>query len=125
MDGAAFHDCVTFAAEKGWGVSERQVGRYIAAADELLAERQDRRRRRVVGLHLARREALYACAVNAADYRTALAILSDLARLRGLYASDKDLKELARLATRQAQRVRELEGKLDALRRPAGEAPDQ
>lgn len=89
LDGAAFHDCVAFANEKGWNVSERQVGRYIEAADELLAERQDRKRRRVIARHIAQRQALYARAVNAADFRTALAVLSDEARLRGLYPAER------------------------------------
>src|SRR5690242_11710179 len=109
LDGAAFHDCVAFAKEQGWGVSERQVGRYIAAADEQLAARQDKKRRRVIGLHLARRESLFARAVNGGDYRTALAILTDVAKLQGLYATDREMRELARLAVDQGRRISELE----------------
>jgi hypothetical protein len=39
----------------------------------------------VLALHFARRDSLYARAINAADYRTALAVLSDTAKLQGLY----------------------------------------
>jgi hypothetical protein len=114
LDGAAFHDCVEFAKEKGWDVSERQVGRYIREADDLLVERQDTSRKRVIARHLAQREALVARCINAADYRTALAVLADLAKLRGLYP-EKDAKELIRLATEQAARIAELEKQLRAL----------
>ena len=85
LDGAQFHDIVQYASERAWGVSERQLWNYVRKADELLAARRDKRRGRTLALHFARREALYARAVNAADYRTALAVLSDLAKLGGLY----------------------------------------
>src|SRR5687768_14689658 len=97
LDGAQLHDIVQYASGKGWGVSDRQVPTYIQRADALLVERQDKSRRKVIALHLARRETLYARAVNAADYRTALAVLADDAKLRGLYASDRELRELCRL----------------------------
>src|SRR5688500_8500806 len=90
LDGAQFHDIVQYAAEKGWGLKDRQIRTYIRRADALLVERQDTSRKRVIARHLAQRQALYARAVNAADYRTALAILADEAKLRGLYASDRE-----------------------------------
>lgn len=76
LDGAAFHDMVEFAKEKEWNVSERQCGRYLEKADELLAARQSKNRSRIINLHIARCEALYARSVNSADYRTALAVLA-------------------------------------------------
>ncbi|MBX9622700.1 MAG: hypothetical protein K2X82_02695 [Gemmataceae bacterium] len=117
LDGAQFHDIVQYAAAHGWGVEERQLWNYVRKAGELLVERGERSRRRAVALHLARRDALYARAVEAADYRTALAVLADAAKLQGLYVSDRELKEVARLAAAQAARVRELEARLDG--RPA------
>jgi hypothetical protein len=122
LDGAQFHDVVQYAAEKGWGVEERQIRTYIARADDLLVERLEKKRRRVVARHLAQWEALYARAVNAADYRTALAVLTDAAKLQGLYASDRELRELARLAAEQGERIRDLEGRLDAAQRTPGAA---
>src|SRR5215211_718341 len=85
LDGAQFHDIVQYAAEKEWELKERQIRQYMSHADDLLVERQEKKRKRLVAMHLARREALYARSVNAADYRTALAILSDTAKLQGLY----------------------------------------
>ena len=98
LDGAQYHDVVQYAAEKGWGLKERQVATYIRRADDLLVERQDKSRKRAIARHLARREALFARCVNAADYRTALAVLTDLAKLQGLYPDSRELKELLRLA---------------------------
>src|SRR5688500_12318067 len=102
LDGAQFHDIVQYASVNGWGVTERQLWTYIRKADDLLVERQDRGRRKVVARHLAQRQALYARALNAADHRTALAVLADEAKLRGLYP-DRDLRELHRLAAAQGQ----------------------
>lgn len=114
LDGAAFHQCVEYAKEKGWNVSERQVGRYIRQADDLNAERQDKGRKRILARHIAQRENLFARCINAADFRTALAVLTDLAKLKGLYATGSDVKELVKLATAQGMRIEELEKRLHA-----------
>jgi hypothetical protein len=111
LDGAQFHDVVEYAREKGWDVKERQLRKYIARADELLVERRDKNRKQVIARHLAQRQALYARALNAADYRTALAILDSDAKLRGLFP-EKELKELVKLAAAQGQRIEELERRL-------------
>ena len=120
IDGAAYQDVQQYSAEKGWGgepgkpLSERQIREYMARADVLLTKRQEKKHRRIIAMHMARREALYARAVNAADYRTGLAVLSDLAKLQGLYPTGGDLKELAKLIAAQATTIRELEGRLNA-----------
>src|SRR5688572_16952038 len=77
LDGAQFHDILQYASEKGWNVTERQVRTYIQRADELMVERLEKNRKRVMARHLAQRQALFARAVNAADLRTALAVLAD------------------------------------------------
>jgi hypothetical protein len=138
LDGAQFHDVLHYASENGWGVSERQLRTYLARADELLVERQDRSRKKVIARHLAQRQALFARAVNAADYRTALAILDSDAKLRGLFPDSREVKELLKLAAAQGGRIEELERRLkDALalaapppavgeeRAPAGRTPGE
>ncbi|MFO0805100.1 MAG: hypothetical protein U0791_18495 [Gemmataceae bacterium] len=125
LDGAQFHDVFQFAAEKEWGLSERQVRNYMRKADDLLVERMDRGRKRIIAQHLSRREALYARAVNAADYRTALAILTDSAKLQSLYASERDLRELVKLAAGQDLRIRDLENRLYVARQSAGTRPPE
>ena len=107
LDGASFLDVCTYATEKGWNVSERQCGRYIAKADEMLAAQTEKRRRRQINLHLARRENLYARAVNAADYRTALAVLGDLAKLQNLYTSDAEIRDLIKTTAKLEQQFTE------------------
>jgi len=111
IDGAQFHEIREYAVEKQWNVSDTQLRRYVQRADELLVERQDKSRKQVIARHLAQRQALYSRAVKAADYRTALAILADEAKLRGLYP-EKEIKELVRLAASQGIRIEELERRL-------------
>jgi hypothetical protein len=89
IDGAQFHDIVQYAAEQQWGVGERQLWNYVAAADALLVARQEKDRDKLFARHVAQRQALVARAVNAADYRTALAALKDEAELLGLYPPRK------------------------------------
>jgi len=115
LDGAQRHDVLQFASEKGWGLTDRQVDTYIRRADDALVERLDKKRSRVVALHLAKRGALFARAVSAADYRTALAIADSEAKLRGLFP-DREAKELARVVTDQARQIAELEQRLSATR---------
>lgn len=107
LDGAEFHDIEAFAKEKRWDVSPRQLWRYIAAADDLLVERQVKKRNRLIARHVSQRQALYARALNASDHRTALAVLADLARMQGLYP-DKDWKELARQMAEQNEQIKKL-----------------
>lgn len=111
LKGAQLHDIVHYGSLKEWDVGERQIKKYIAKADQLLVERRDRNRRQVLTRHLAQRQLLFARALKAGDNRTALAVLADDAKLRGLYP-DTDLKELAKLATSQGARIAELERRL-------------
>ena len=112
LDGAQFHDIVQFGSEKGWGVTDRQIRKYIARADGLLVERLEKKRKRVIARRLSQREALFARAVNAADYRTALAILTDMDKLQGHYTSDRDIRDILKLAAVQEERIRHLENRL-------------
>jgi hypothetical protein len=113
LDGAQWHDIVQYSAENGWGVRERQLRNYVRRAHALIEKYSEKGRRKLFRLHVARRENLYARAVNVGDYRTALAVLHDLALLQGLYPDPK--RQLLR-------EVRELQRRLDqaeARRLPA------
>jgi hypothetical protein len=98
LDGAQWWDVVQYVAEKarepgscwevkpgGKSLSERQLRNYVARADRIILASVKEKRTRAIRRHLARRENLYAKAVNAGDIRTALAVLQDEAKLRGLY----------------------------------------
>jgi hypothetical protein len=123
LDGAQHHDVVDYANEKGWGITDRQVREYVRRADELLVERREKNRKRLLARHTARREALFARAINAADLRTALAVVDSLAKLQGMFTDPKDLQELARLAASQGERIRELEDRLERSRHSQATPP--
>jgi hypothetical protein len=89
LNGGEFYDVRAFAKEKGWDVSDRQLWRYIGAADRLLEQSLERDRDKLFRRHLAQRRALYARALNDGDLRTALAIARDEAELHGLYPGKK------------------------------------
>ncbi len=91
LGGAGFADVRQFASapEQQWGVSDRQLWRYIAAADALMAERFDAKAPHLLAKHLLQRGQLYAHAMGAGDFATALRVLQDEARLEGLYPPQK------------------------------------
>jgi hypothetical protein len=83
--GAELWDIRQHASEQGWGVSDRQLYRYVAAADKLLAQSLERDREKLLNRHHAQRRALLARALEVSDLRTALAVVKDEAELLGLY----------------------------------------
>src|SRR6185312_6664730 len=85
LDSAQFHDIAAYAKDAGWNVSLRQLARYIRKADDLLAERHERSRKRLIARHVAQRESLAARAINSADWRAALAAFDSNAKLLGLF----------------------------------------
>jgi hypothetical protein len=103
LDGAQPHEVRQYVAEKTaakevpWTptdgekpLSERQLRRYMAEADRLIAASCRTSRRMLLRRHLAQRRALYARCINTADYSTALRVLRDEAELRGLYPRPED-----------------------------------
>lgn len=116
LRGSEYHDIVHYGSQKGWGVTGRQIRKYIRKADELLTERLERRRRLLIGRHVAQRQSLYALALsiaaNSGDCRSALAILDSEAKLRGLFPDTKEVKELMKLAEGLRAEVEELKRRL-------------
>src|SRR5262249_38670280 len=55
-----------------WNVSEGQLCRYIATADQLCKQRFDARAEHLLARHLLQRRRLYAHAMEVADFKTAL-----------------------------------------------------
>ena len=91
LGGAEFADIREYAAapERAWGVSDTQLWRYVRAADALCKDYFDARAGHLLSRHLLQRRQLYAHAMSAGDYRTALAVLRDEADLEGLYPPQK------------------------------------
>src|SRR5438067_13211696 len=69
LSGAGFHDIREYAREKGWGVSDSQLYRYMRKADDQLADSLEKDRPRLFSLHVGRRRALYARCVDSGDWR--------------------------------------------------------
>jgi hypothetical protein len=108
LGGAEFADIRQFAAapEQQWDVSDRQLWRYLAAADELVRKRFDARADYLLNRHLLQRRTLYAHAVGAGDFGTALRILDSEAKLEGLF--ERGLDELARQVNELQRRIEKI-----------------
>ncbi len=113
LGGAGRHEIRQYSATMGWGLKPRQVDEYIHRADVMLVEEQKTNRKMVFALHLARRQYLYAKAVAAGKFQTALNILNSDAKLRGLYPN-KDSKNLMMMVKDLSRRLDELNDRLRA-----------
>jgi hypothetical protein len=91
LGGAEFSDIREYAIapEQNWNVSDSQLWRYIRAADQLVKERFDARAQHLLNRHILQRRQLYAHAMGAGDYSTALRILDSEAKLEGLFPAEK------------------------------------
>src|SRR5438270_11848700 len=79
LGGAEFPDICEWAAapEQNWNVSERQLWRYIQQADALCEKYFESKATHLLGRHLLQRRQLYAHALGAGDFGTALRVLQD------------------------------------------------
>jgi hypothetical protein len=91
LGGAEFADLREYALapEQRWNVSDGQLWRYVRAADRLCKRHFDAKAEHLLARHLLQRRQLYAHAMGAGDFRTALAVLQDEAKLEGLYPPTK------------------------------------
>jgi len=102
LDGAEIWDVREYVREKerepgsewelppdGNPLSDSRLWRYMARADKLLAASCRASRKKLFRRHLAQRRNLFAKAVSQGDVRAALAVLTDEAKLIGLYAPVK------------------------------------
>ena len=91
LGGAEYPDICDYAAlpEQAWGLSRSQLFRYIKAADRLCKRHFDAKAGHLLARHLLQRRQLYAHAMGAGDFATALRVLQDEARLEGLYPPTK------------------------------------
>jgi hypothetical protein len=102
LDGAQWWDICQFVREReqeagsawelppgGKPLSESQLHRYVARATAMIADSCRASRKKLFRRHLAQRRNLFAKAVSQGDVRAALAVLTDEAKLIGLYAPVK------------------------------------
>jgi hypothetical protein len=85
IDGAEYHDVKEYASAQGWGVSARHVWNYMHQADDLLKERLEKDRDRLISRHVAQRRNLYSRALKAGQYAVALAVADSEAKLEQLF----------------------------------------
>jgi len=107
-------------AEGDKPLGERQLRRYVAEADKLIAASCRTYRKKLFNRHLAQRRRLYARALNAADYSTALRCLRDEAELLNLYPRPED--ELVKEIEKLKKQLREIENDGDGIA-PGGHRP--
>lgn len=93
LNGASRYVVVRLCAEK-WGIAERQASVYLARAHKLVATSLEADREKEIGLHVAKRDNLYALALETGEFRLALSVVADLAKLRGLYPTEKKSVDL-------------------------------
>jgi len=105
------------ASDPPWNVSDRQLFRYIADADDLLATMLESNRTRLFARHVGQRRALFARCMATSDYRTAAGVLKDEAAMLGLYgaaskptaATEATIESAADVAKMLAARLREVD----------------
>src|SRR5207253_2744994 len=89
--GAEWLDILEFsrAPEQNWNVAESTLRRCIQKSDGLCEKMFDAKATHLLSRHLLQRRQLYAHALGAGDFRTALAVLQDEAKLESLYPPTK------------------------------------
>jgi hypothetical protein len=103
------------AQQPPWGVCDAQLWRYVKAADALCVKYLDGKSEHLLSRHLLQRRQLYAHAMGAGDFRTALSVLESEARLEGLDPLTKlKLKE----AEEFERRLAAVEGRMADQRGP-------
>jgi hypothetical protein len=95
LSGGDFLAIRQYASAQGWGVSDRQLWRYSAAADALLDKNTEKDLGKLLNRHLAQRRDLYARCLAQNDLSNARGVLADEAKLLGLY--DRSLLPAAAL----------------------------
>lgn len=89
-------EIVTFCAEN-WGIEARQADEYISRAEKRVTAANGEALFFRVGKEILYRESLYAQAMDAQDYRLALAVRQDIAKMAGLYATNETLAAAVQL----------------------------
>ncbi|MBU2527512.1 MAG: hypothetical protein KKC03_13020 [Bacteroidetes bacterium] len=92
-------------ASENWGISSRQVTRYIRRCYDLWHKIFVMKRKRNLDYHLAKRADLYKQAYSKKQWNICLEIIRDEAKLAGIYPSEKhDVKVEGELIITDAKR---------------------
>lgn len=91
LDGAAFSEICRKASEE-WGVSERQICRYLQSANKIIEKSAKYRREEQIGLAVRRFTRIFSRAMKAQDYKTAIAAQREICTLFGLYKAQPNVQ---------------------------------
>ncbi len=105
LAGAGPWDVEQYAKQKQWEVTEKTLRRYRRAAEKALKPSIEKRRDKLLTLHLAKLRDLYAKALNNGDVRTALLVLKSEQELMGLCKHDKKERTTTNFLTIEQLRV--------------------
>lgn len=81
--GAARWRLLRFAAEEGWGVSERQMDAYIAKATKIIAKQYEQEREKFVAVQLASLDDIADKATAERQYSAAVGARATILRVIG------------------------------------------
>ncbi len=104
-------------------MSDSQLRRYITASDRLCTKYFDAKAGHLLARHLLQRRRLYAHAMEAGDWRTALAVLRDEAELERLYPTAGKTEEPPPAPPPEPEELTAAE-RAQALRQLCREAPE-
>jgi len=76
-------------ASLNWGISDRQTQRYIKRCYDLWHKEFEKRKKRNLSYHLAKRRDLYKQAYDKKQWNICLEIIKDEAKIMGTYPADK------------------------------------
>ncbi len=77
--------CIILYGTEEWGVSERQIDKYIAKARDLIQKENSKNIDFELSKALRRNEYLYRKSIEAKDYKLVLLVNRELTQLQGLY----------------------------------------
>jgi hypothetical protein len=127
LNGAELADILHYASspangEPPWGVTERQIQTYVARADALCSEVFDAQSKHLLSRHLLQRRRLYLRAMAQGDYRLAVLVLQDEAKLENLYPAEDQKPGVNVNVTNQvtaitAEEIAEIVNRADAQRK--------
>ena len=92
LEGKHRHDIVRYSSEK-WGLGERQTEKYMRKSNNEIKKAYADKSNMDIAWHIESRKNLLQYATHISDFRMASALLTDTARLQGLYEKDNTQKQ--------------------------------
>lgn len=88
LEGNSTRDVVRFGSEN-WGLSRRQIEKYIAVATRRIEQAGERKTSLAYGMAVARLEKLYSLSLASAEIRDSVQVLKELHKIQGLHKIER------------------------------------